>query len=475
MESLPIHEQAQNYLKASGNLHFFSLGRICIQIRRTIDEAIVILKAFLTQKKKKISQDPLKLIFDALMLLGPRYLYLDLLNYTDSIIEHIKKNTALQAADDKDPLSVLSEIRKGEKNSSESSYEKYGEVVKHKFIFAYLNLLQEDYNNAVVKYEWILQFIDQLPECFRSCISKNSFLSHVTKSVVTVLLNRCFLFGDIDCDKEKLSEMFSQLLESTTLSTRSEYLCGRLASYFVSFGQLYQRAAIKQAAKITIECEDPLKTVTAIRLETTNTEEMVRKYIIASANKAHDDPTVISLYDMIIWGLLCHGGIHLKTLWFFIFIRHYFHVEFDFGALHTSPSHGCTELLEEEIFNRYSNGWELVEKIFDLRFMLTREEQESIWDPSNGNLFLAPQIFDAGAKLLLMDLFYDENLRSSSSNFVFVSEFQVKHKLRSHIKLQGRSITQQLEVSRDLISFWCSAYEECHGLIPSAVRDFLME
>mmetsp|Transcript_1981 Transcript_1981/g.2153 ORF Transcript_1981/g.2153 Transcript_1981/m.2153 type:complete len:129 (-) Transcript_1981:93-479(-) len=119
----------------------------------------------------------------------------------------------------------------------------------------------------------------------------------------------------------------------------------------------------------------------------------------------------------------------------------------------------------------YINGWEVVYKIHALWDSLDDEEKENVWDINNGNTFLIPQIFDNIDKLILVDLFYDENSSYNGKRFVFISDYQIKHKLKGHIKLPANIIQEHLEFSKELIYLWSDSFIRYHGSIP----DFILK
>lgn len=477
MEAMKLDEQAQQYLDSNGNLDHYSLGRLCISTKAQIDEAIAVLQSWNKMSLIKGRRNPIQLIFNEIMKLAPLYLYQILKEHESLIRKYLayefQATTGIDSNGEVELMLItLDDYSTLFPNAAVSTYVM---VINHKVVLGYLQFLDHNYLNAIAHFEWVLNFFDAKLKRLNFIKEKTTSLSSVTQSVITVLLCRCYDFGGIPCDNKRLNELFLSFVNATRIRSKSEYLCGRLSIYFVSFGILHEFGAINEASKVVIENDRREVVTIAYRLEQNNLEEMIRKYILAVTNKAHDDPSTNILYDRIIWGILLCGGIHLKTLWFFILLKNYFFVEADFGPLHIFPDLGYKIFATDDILSQYENAWELIDKVYNLYTTLSSAEKSTIWDPENGNLFLTPQIFDAGDKLLLTDLFYDENLRNTSPSFILDSQYQLRQKLKGHIKLQGRIISDRIELSKDLISLWYNNYEECHGSVPSIVADFLIE
>ncbi|ODV63281.1 Ady4p ASCRUDRAFT_78435 [Ascoidea rubescens DSM 1968] len=201
---------------------------------------------------------------------------------------------------------------------------------------------------------------------------------------------------------------------------------------------------------------------------------MIRKYILASVTKFGDDPSIIEVYDRILWGILMYGGAHIKTLWFFKMLRDYYDTK-----LNLSPFDLKNEPIKQfdEDLLRSSNALPIVEQIYYLKENIKAVD---MWDQRHGSSFLIPQILvdvddNNFGKAILMDEFFDENNPyGNNKGFVIGTAQRASRKLRGHMKLHQKIVRFQLDKSSEWIYLWTKAYcdHQSHD-VPLPIQQFL--
>jgi hypothetical protein len=413
-------------------------------------------------------------VFTALKYFGPLYVFEELKRKEDMINEFINFEIDRHPEIDYsiDPKTLAKQLHRwNHKSSSRTLMSLCGLIIKHQVVSGFLKYLNEKYQEAIHIFKWILNFFAALDKKFKFFTNKNEYLSSVTKRVISILFCQCYNLGKLECSQQELGCMLSTLVAVDDINITTEYLSGRLSAYFISCGFIYERLSKIECTNIKVENNDQIVMTTCSRYSKSYLGELMRKYLIAATLKAHDDPSSIVLYDRLIWGMLLYGGIHLKTFWFFIQLRNYFTIEYDYGPLNLSEHEKYKFFATDNLIQNYTNGWAIVYKIHALWDSLNDEEKENVWDINNGNTFLIPQIFDDLNKLILVDLFYDENSSYNGKRFIFISEYQIKHKLKGHIKLPGNIIQEHLEFSKELIYLWSDSFIRYHGSMP----DFILK
>lgn len=474
----PVHVQVEHYLSCDGRLGEYSLGRASILTKGLLDDAQNLLNTWSSGNKQRAKFDPLQKIFEAIKKFAPLYLFDDLKsnklviqNYIDYELNmHPEISYLIQ------PKALLKQMKRWNHNSSTRTLMSLcGMIVKHQIVLGFLVFLEGSYERAALIFRWALSFFLGLHKSFKFFTNKNEYLSSVAERVLNLLLIMCYNLGSLKTTQRELEIMLSNLVKVGDLNLTTEYINGRLTVYFISCGYIYESLASKESYVIAIEDDEGVVIKKCNRFSSKHNGEMIRKYIIAAALKAHDDPTSIYLYDKIIWGLLVQGGIHLQTFWLFVNIRNYFVTEHDHGPLRLLSSHQYKVFANDDSIGKYANGWELVDRIYELWNSLTNEEKECAWDLNNGSLFLIPQVFECNDFLILADLFFDESSSYSNKSFVQVSDHQVKHKLKGHIKISAKITQEQLEFSKEIIYIWSDSYLRYHGMIPGMIHDFLQD
>lgn len=444
--------------------------------KRLVDEAIESLSLWKSNSSKHPVNDPLHKIYTALKYFGPLYVFdrlkgkemliIEFVNY--EIDRHPEINYSI------DPKTLAKQLHRwNHKSSSRTLMSLCGLIIKHQIIIGFLKFLSSQFHDAINLFKWVLNFFAALDKNFRFFTNKNEYLSSVSKRVTSLLLCQCYNIGMLDSSEQELGCVLTTLVGTDDMNITTEYLSGRLSLYFTSCGFIYERLSIITSTKLSIENEEQMIVATCSRYSKFYLGELMRKYLIAATLKSQDDLTSMVLYDRFIWGMLLYGGIHLKTFWFFVQIRNFFMVEHDYGPLYLSDEqkYKCFEC--EDLISNYKNGWEIVYKIHSLWDSLNDEDKENVWDINKGNTFLIPQIFDHTDRLLLVDLFYDEFSSYNGKLFIFISDYQVKHKLKGHIKLPGKVIQEHLEFSKELVYLWTDSFSRYHGALPDFILSLI--
>lgn len=95
----------------------------------------------------------------------------------------------------------------------------------------------------------------------------------------------------------------------------------RRSQYFLCCGHLRRQMAVLEATSKSIKLSSG-STIEVHSYNPSNCIQAARMYIIAAASHPPDDPFAFRLYDRVIWSLCLAGGIHARTLWLFLHLRH---------------------------------------------------------------------------------------------------------------------------------------------------------
>ncbi|CAK7911935.1 hypothetical protein CAAN3_13S01816 [[Candida] anglica] len=466
--SVPLHVQARGFLSSHGNLDDYSLGRRCIHLDQMARIAL--------------SPEALSLcdLFKMFKYFGPLYFYDDLLK-PDSLLERQIHQEMLNQPDldfnnDGSPAGLslsltplLNEI------SPVTSLSRCSSVIKLQVVRGFLLHLQQSHSRAMQIFQWVLHLFEEmeskLPATLFNC---NEYYNPTTKRVVSLLMvSSANLADDTSVDYDQL--IATLVACSHDMNISSEYSSGRLCQYFLCCGGLYEKLSYIKAVDVNIE-EDPRGGAVWKRLSPVHVEEMVRKYIIAATLKPRDDPSVIFLYQRILWGVLVHGGLHLQVLWFFKFVRDHFFIDLEYGPLSYNDSARYRDFpgADQDILTHYDNGHHSVDNICALRNSLSDLEIDTMWDDDHAATFLMPQVFVSAhhRRLVFADSYYDERMPYvSTRDFVSTSHDTVKPKLKGQLKLNSKLVNSNIATSKVLIDLWVDSYSKYHGSIPLAILE----
>lgn len=95
----------------------------------------------------------------------------------------------------------------------------------------------------------------------------------------------------------------------------------RRSQYFLCCGHIRRQMALLEATPRSVKMSSG-STIEVCSYSPSNCIQAARMYIIAAASHPPDDPFTYRLYDRVIWSLCLAGGIHARTLWLFLHLRH---------------------------------------------------------------------------------------------------------------------------------------------------------
>ncbi|KAK6457016.1 uncharacterized protein RJT20DRAFT_127144 [Scheffersomyces xylosifermentans] len=461
-------EQAEKYLAANGSIATISFGSDCLAVNSMLTTAKVQLDEWNSSPERTILIDPLSYLLEAYKFHAPLSLF-------DGIYSDFEKLERFMGGEickhpeidyEMDPKKLARKFKAWGIRQDCGIRTLCCLLIKHKVVWGHIEYYKKNYAGAIVHFTWVFKLLKRLERRLLMVVSSTGCLSVETKQ--TVLLYICHSYC---CDEYyshfKLPYIITQMVSENTIPGNQH---GLLSKFFTFCGYTYEKLAFYEAQSVNIEAEGI--TTTGLKLKQVHLTEMIRKYILAASTRLSDDPSVIWIYDRIIWGILMHGGVHLRTLWFFIVLRNYFFIEFDFGCFQLSSFHDYRQFEDEKILDRYENGWELVDRCKDLCNDLNRVSNQNVWDASAGNTYLIPQIYEQDNKFILLSDFYDDTLDIKS--FVYTSRTSIKPKIKSCLKKvtgSPKTYHDNIKVSKEFITLWCESYYETHGNIPSIIED----
>lgn len=488
----PVHKQAEMFLIANGILETFSLGRICIITNSLCCD---VLKNIITKNEVGL----LNKFVQSVKYFSPLYVYNEISKkremFETYMNEEISKYPEIDYSNcsSSTMLEMISRVTRASP-SKFFSLAISSLVVKHQIVRGFLCYVCEEYKKAFEIFEWLEIYFIGSEDIL---MDRNEFLSNATRRQVVLLLI-CSYLMIVDKKEEELlqsklcypahhwrrskrngkSDIAENLLVSITLVGKdmnriSELLSGRLSLYFICAGGLYEKLAFKRATLIKVNTN-----ILALRLAQDDIEEMLRKYIIATTVTPHDDPSVIDLYQRILWGLLMYGGIHLQAFWFFKFLRDYFFKELSIGPIMLDKNSGFYPFGEKDILTKYPNSHECIEKIYDLRKTMNKESSAVDNDitplhHNDSHLYLLPQVFVYKNQLINCNEFYDEMVPyCSQRDFISISNNDVRPKVRDQQKLNGEIVLKCIKVSAGFMRLWLDSFEIYRGIIPKEVLEF---
>ncbi|CAH2350264.1 hypothetical protein CLIB1423_01S06172 [[Candida] railenensis] len=491
----PIHKQADMFLIANGILETYSLGRICIITNNLCCD---VLKSIITKDEVGL----LNKFVQSVKHFSPLYVYREVSQKREMFESYMNKEISkypeieYSNCSSSTMLEMISRVTR-RSPSKVFSLAISGLVVKHQIVRGFLCYVCEEYHKAFEIFEWLEIYFIGSEEIL---MDRNEFLSNVTRRQVVLLLI-CSYLMIVDKKEEQLlesklcypayhwrrskkcekSDTAENLLVSITsvgkdMNRISELLSGRLCLYFICAGGLYEKLAFKRATSVKINTN-----ILALRLNQDEIKEMLRKYIIATTITAHDDPSVIDLYQRILWGLLMYGGIHLQAFWFFKFLRDYFFKELSIGPIMFDKSGTFYPFGEKDILTKYPNSHECVEKIYHLRKTMIEDSCAVDNDitplhHSDSHQYLIPQVFVYNNQLIYSNEFYDEMVPyCSQRDFISISNNDVRPKIRDQQKLNGEIVSKCIKVSAGFMRLWLNSFEIYRGIIPEEIIEFWEE
>ncbi|KAG2734199.1 hypothetical protein G9P44_002205 [Scheffersomyces stipitis] len=468
--NLSLVEQAKRYLSANGMIPKMSMVTDCMAVSDLLGKANKALEEWNDEVDKRPASDILNWIFDAVKYLAPLSLFDEVYQILPLLETFMNWEMCRFPEIDygMDPIKFARKLRTWGISNKTGIRSLCCIIVKHKVVMAHIEYYKKNYSAAIIHFTWVFKVMKRLERTVPIIQTPVGCLSLETKQVVLLYLCNCYCL-DPAYSNSKLPHVITQM---ATLESPPDSTYGRSCKYFTFLGYAYEKLAYNEAQSIMIWKNGT--GTSAFRLKQSHIMDMLRKYILATANGLDDDPSVLEVYDRIIWGILVHGGIHLRTLWFFIVLKNYFYLEFDFGCFQLSKGHRYLQFEINRILDFFVNGWEIVDKCKDLCSDIEGFESDDIWNVDHGNLYLIPQIYVTSKSLVLMNEQYDDRLDVNS--FVYMSKYQIKPKIKSCFKRTKETsiYKERIDASQELIHLWCTAYREHHHTIPGIISDLVV-
>ncbi|GMM37053.1 hypothetical protein DASC09_043780 [Saccharomycopsis crataegensis] len=345
-----------------------------------------------------------------------------------------------------------------------------GVLIKTKAIKCFLKYLNGDYRSAYSGFKWLISLLDEMRGFTLSSpeISKmNNFLSLDTMIAISNLCGKCVAKMPIDMISQE--DIEGLICTIVSFCEPNNPCCSGNPTLFITLASLSSYLSLLKASNITFEISSDLNitsTSFGLRLDKNELEEMIRREILAAVMKPADDVSIIHDYDKILWGLLLYGGVHIKTFWFFNFVRNYYMTKFE-----VFPINVLDDYEKHRVFKK-GNLWQVVNKIYTLKDCVSKGESKNMWSSKHGSQFLTPQAYlrdldntdPWNSGIIVLDEFFDEgNGYGNNKAFVIKKAAQLAtRKLRGHIRLSEDIVKCHLEKSRDWLTLWLDSYNASH-------------
>lgn len=178
-------------------------------------------------------------------------------------------------------------------------------------------------------------------------------------------------------------------------------------------------------------------------------EEMIRKFVIAINLLSSDDGVLSRLYEDVLTGFVLYGGLHVKVLWAFKFLKDYFTLETN---LHDCPYTGnyLENLSEFSAINK-NMRFHLNDIVSTQGFLKGFDINYDLIDDDSTTIFLTTSA-----------LVVRENDTLTMVKFVKETSPLI---VKSHVR-------ERIDKSNEFIDLWISSYKNYNGQIPNEVTDF---
>lgn len=304
------------------------------------------------------------------------------------------------------------------------------EVIKMKVVISHYKFLDADFQSAFAELNWVLQIWSKFSEKYD--LNEEELPESVIRSVALLSARAYIACGPLIVESAGLMKRISIILSlSKNISIPEEISNGRLDFYFLTLGVLHQRKAFKSMRQIL-----PYK----FQLERCALEEMIRNFILLINLIPNDDAIITKLYDEVLIAFISFGGLHIKVLWVFKFLRDFFTLEVNLHCCFTSDSLQTTSkflLFQKDMKN-------ILNEICRIRILIKKEE----FDYHDSCQFLVPKgLLDFKNHRLYL---YEPN-----------SHFSVSE------------VSSQIKKSNEFINLWIESYKNYKGELPNEVYQFL--
>jgi hypothetical protein len=329
--------------------------------------------------------------------------------------------------------------KKMRKENLESSKD-FRTLITLEVIVGFCNLNKGQFSLSFQNFEFALKVIKDLESQSISLFKKSE--SHFLRSIYLLYAHSLLQCNSTDGGRlsmvEDLIEIIAEL--SDFIDTRIEHEFGRLAYYFQIIGDLYLERSIFLVKPVS---------GTSFYASKESLRESIRKFIILSTIKLNDDSTIRQVYDIILALLGLHGGICLKTLWLFNFLKEFFCLQ---QALEqTSKDNYLFSSLSRQLVLTCSS---FLSKITKLEWDIDPEEREQIIYHS----YALPDIRLTSKSLVSFELELPVDFFKTSTPR-FESQFEKAHE----------------KESEEFVRLWLKCFQDYHGLVPHEISNMYIE
>ncbi|KAG7661917.1 uncharacterized protein J8A68_004520 [[Candida] subhashii] len=409
--------------------------------------------------------NPLSLIQDAFLLLGPIEIYNSVLEFESVLINylcHIKRSsdTHQQPTIVRSPSVKRAMARFLYKKQVEPISDRHENLLLHcTFIEGFLAMLHHDYILAANNFETVLNKFDSIHHHGTS--SKTLFSKNIN-----ILLIRCKLNLEPNGNNKKQLER----LLSDLANLPSYQKCNNSYKVYIEMAIIHSRLAKIDAVPITITFPNKKtnRTITGLRLQSRYVQEALKANISAVTAMYEDDQYIPTIYDKILIEILTIGGIHCNTFMFFRRLRDYFARKADYQYLYIPKSKSIID------YENIGNIMNYISQQYN--FFKPKLENTT----GGRNEFLLPQIYITNEnELYILEKQYFASGPGTTEFYCDGDcedndwggyEYHIYPVKKSNMKLPISYYQQRVELSIGLIEQWITCYKEFHNCIPDEIQ-----
>lgn len=405
-----ITEEIDKYVKNGGTMNDkIYLTRFSDTLRTNVDVKKILETWILNGdlSSQNVLVDPLDLLFKTILSFSPREAF-EPVTQVENVLQlymAVELSKYPEIDDGVDVKSIAKMLEKINHYSSSKFIKLCSIMVKIQTVKSFLAFMKSDYKKSFEGFKWLIKLIE---ECDKRTPQPVSFTSLKTKIAI---YNYCGqACSKLVLGQQVRDEMNGLICSMIIDSDGTEPCCRTNQHFFFTLSLLFEKLAIVNGTIVDIENYN----ANGLRLSKVHIEEMIRKEILAAILKDEDDVTVIFSYDRILWGLIMYGGVHLKTIWFFMLLRLFYVSKFarfpiplvkNFNDLRIDINitiesfSGCfteSKKLETTMPDDETDTQSLtmiVTNILRMQEKLSKKDSQDMWNEKHGNLFLAPQAF----------------------------------------------------------------------------------
>lgn len=356
-----------------------------------------------------------------------------------------------------DPKSNAKILLKIEKNSKTKFMKLWNIIYKVKYIKSFLCFIEGKFEESTIHSKWIYILYNSVKNGLKQKMDfkKTDYLKSIQEIMpkkLEISLYTLLGLGIMNCSLslqkyDNLSIIVNDIQNMLDSDKESKF---RNPLYYEVITKMLKRIAMLKGESIIHE------NYTYILLDKNALKVMISADIVASCLKFDDDSTVIENYERILWGLLLCGDVHVKTIWFFSFLRQYYIKKFQVFPLNLSHK----SILDDYSLKEDPVVWNMIENIYSLRNSFTTEENKESWSNDKASAFLTSCFvvklgkYDKINEVHTFHEFEEESKRKR----IFMAA-QRSFKDMKHFK-HNNDLQTNLETSMNWITFWKDNYEK---------------